>query len=65
MSTKTTASTATEMMQKASWLPMVILVMAQLQMAFNINALPVSIGPIVEDLNTPATSVATGLVLYS
>jgi MFS family permease len=53
------------MMQKASWLPMVILVMAQLQMAFNINALPVSIGPIVEDLNTPATSVATGLVLYS
>ena len=65
MATKAAAPTAGEIAQKTSWLPLAIIVMAQLQMGFNINALPVSIGPIVEDLNTPATSVATGLVLYS
>lgn len=49
----------------ASWLPLVIIVLAQLQMGFNINALPVSIGPISEDLNAPATAVSTALVVYS
>src|SRR5262245_55044496 len=34
-------------------------------MSFNVNALPVLIGPIVDDLNTPATSIATALVIYS
>ena len=48
-----------------SWLPMAIIVLAQLQMGININALPVSLGPIIEDINAPATSVATALVLYS
>ena len=50
---------------KVSWLPLVIIVLAQLQMGININALPVSLGPIIEDINAPATSVATALVLYS
>jgi MFS family permease len=50
---------------RASWLPLTIIVLAQLQMGININALPVSLGPIIEDLNAPATSVATALVLYS
>lgn len=50
---------------KASWVPLVIIVLAQLQMGININALPVSLGPIIEDINAPATSVATALVLYS
>ena len=49
----------------ASWLPLVIIVLAQLQMGINVNALPVSLGPIIEDINAPATSVATALVLYS
>lgn len=49
----------------APWLPLIVIVLAQLQMGLNINALPVSLGPITEDLNTPATSVATALVLYS
>lgn len=47
------------------WLPLGIIVLAQIQMAFNVNALPVSIGPIAEDLSTPATSVGTALVVYS
>lgn len=48
-----------------SWVPLVIIVLAQLQMGININALPVSLGPIVDELNAPATAVATALVLYS
>ncbi len=50
---------------KVSWLPMAVLVLAQMQMAFNVNAIPVSIGPIVAELNVPATSVGTALVFYS
>ncbi len=44
---------------------MVVIVLAQMQMAFNVNAIPVSIGPIVDELNIPATSVGTALVFYS
>ncbi len=49
----------------ASWLPLVIILMAQIQMAFNVNALPVLVGPISEGLSTPATSISTALVVYS
>jgi len=51
--------------QQVTWLYMAIIVLAQMQMAFNVNAIPVSIGPIVEELNVPATSVGTALVVYS
>jgi hypothetical protein len=37
---------------KASRLPMVVIALAQIQMGFNVYALPVSIGGIVEDFNT-------------
>src|SRR5262245_28376177 len=50
---------------RAPWLPLVIIVLAQLQMAINISALPVSIGPLSKDLNAPATAAATALLLYS
>ena len=50
---------------KASWVPLIIIVLAQLQMGVNVNALPVSMGPIIDDINAPATSVATALDLYS
>lgn len=48
-----------------SWLPMAIILLAQIQMAFNVNAIPVSIGPIVDELNTSSTTVASALVIYS
>ncbi|HUM67812.1 MAG TPA: MFS transporter [Chloroflexota bacterium] len=51
--------------QTASWLPLVVILLAQIQMAFNVNAIPVSIGPIVDELEVPATSVGTALVFYS
>jgi MFS family permease len=47
------------------WLPLVIIVLAQLQMAMNISVLPVSLGPISEDLHAPATAPATALLIYS
>jgi MFS family permease len=52
-------------MTPAPWLALIIIVLAQLQMGINVNALPVSIGPISEDLNVPSAAVATALVLYA
>jgi len=49
----------------APWLPLIIILLAQIQMSFNVNALPVSVGRIAEDLHVPATSIATALVVYS
>jgi MFS family permease len=50
---------------RAPWLPLVVVVLAQLQMAINISVLPVSLGPISEDLDAPATATATALLIYS
>lgn len=50
---------------RAPWLPLIVIVLAQLQMAINISALPVSLRPLSEDLNAPATAAATALLLYS
>lgn len=50
---------------RASWLPMIVIMLAQIQMAFNVNALPVSIGDIVDEFDTPATTIGTALVVYS
>jgi MFS family permease len=44
---------------------MSIILMAQMQMAFNVNALPVSIGAISYDLETTAGAIGTALVVYS
>jgi MFS family permease len=54
-----------EELLRVSWLPLLILVLAQIQMGINVNALPVSLGPIIEDLKAPATAVSTALVVYS
>jgi len=50
---------------RAPWLPLIVIVLAQLQMAVNVSALPVSLGPISEDLGGPATAAATALLIYS
>jgi MFS family permease len=67
MASKSASSSAagTSALVAASWLPLVIIVLAQLQMGFNVSAVPVSIGPIAEDLNAPATAISTALVVYS
>ena len=65
MTTKTDALSGMANAVKAPWLPMIVIALAQIQMGFNVSALPVSIGGIVEDFNTSPSSVSTALVAYS
>ncbi len=65
MTTKSNLPAGVASAVKASWLPMLIIALAQIQMGFNVSALPVSIGGIVEDFDTSPSSVSTALVVYS
>jgi MFS family permease len=47
------------------WFALIVIVLAQLQMAINVTVLPVSLGPIADDLHAPATATATALLIYS
>jgi MFS family permease len=49
----------------ASWLPMIVIALVQIQMAFNVSALVISMGAIVEEFDTSPTTVGTALVVYS
>jgi MFS family permease len=50
--------------ERASWVPMVGLFLAQVLMSFNVAALPVSLGGMVEDFGVPPTAVSTAIVMY-
>ena len=50
---------------RASWLPMIVVALAQILMSFNINALRVSVGGIVVSFNTSPTTVGTAIVIHS
>jgi MFS family permease len=65
MTTKSDVPAAIASAVRQSWLPMLVIALAQIQMGFNVSALPVSIGGIVEDFNTSPSSVSTALVIYS
>lgn len=65
MASKNDLNVSPDITPSASWLPLVVILLAQIQMAFNVNAIPVSIGPIVEELGVSATSVGTALVFYA
>lgn len=64
MSSTSPAST-TENEVRDSWLPMIIIAMGQALMSFNVAAIPVSMGGMVESFNAPPTTVGTAIVLYS
>lgn len=49
----------------ALWLPLVIILLAQVQLGFNVNALVMLMGEIVDEFDTTATMVGTALVVYS
>lgn len=55
----TTSATSIDGESKASWLPLIIVMFAQIQISF--NAFNVSISGITEDLGIPATSVGLAL----
>ncbi len=65
MTTNSSPTTGLNIEVKDSWLPMVVIGMGQVQMSLNINALPVSIGNIVNEFNTAPTTVGTAIVAYS
>jgi MFS family permease len=44
---------------------MIVIALVQIQLGFNVNALVISMGAIVDDLGVSATSVGTALVIYS
>ncbi|HIZ34226.1 MAG TPA: MFS transporter [Candidatus Ruania gallistercoris] len=50
--------------EKRSWIPMVGLFLAQVLMSFNVAALPVSLGGMVEDFGVPPTVVSSTIVVY-
>lgn len=57
-------STATTPEVRASWLPMIGLFLAQILMSYNVSALPVSLGGMVDDFGVPPTDVSTAIVTY-
>ncbi|MFO0948514.1 MAG: MFS transporter [Planctomycetota bacterium] len=65
MAAKSARSTITEVEIRDSWLPMVVIAMGQALMSFNVAAIPVSMGGMVESFNAPPTTVGTAIVLYS
>lgn len=65
MTTESNVGASAAAAERSSWVPMAIILLAQIQMGFNVSAIPVSIGPIVEELDVPATTVGTTLVVYS
>jgi MFS family permease len=66
MSTQTAATPApTAAEPRDSWVPMIVIAMGQMLMSFNVAAIPVSMGGMVESFDTPPTTVGTAVVLYS
>lgn len=56
------AATASE--ERRSWAPMVGLFLAQVLMSFNVAALPISLGGMVEDFGVPPTTASSTIVVY-
>lgn len=50
--------------KRASWVPMIGLFLAQVLMSFNVSALPISLGGMVEDFGVPPTTASTTIVVY-
>ena len=61
MTANPTSSQTHSIAEKASWLPLIVVVLTQIQASFAVNALTVSMAGITTDLDTPATSVGTAI----
>ncbi|WP_028660965.1 MFS transporter [Nocardioides insulae] len=60
----TSAALTDPVQERRSWGPMVGLFLAQVLMSFNVAALPISIGGMVEDFEVPPTVVSSTIVAY-
>jgi MFS family permease len=65
MATQAFSSASPETETRDSWIPMIVIALGQMLMSFNVAAIPVSMGGMVESFNTPPTTVGTAVVLYS
>ena len=65
MTKESVSMTRAEAEPQDSWVPMIVIGMGQALMSFNVAALPVSMGGMVESFNTPPTTVGTAIVMYS
>lgn len=54
-----------DLRHEATWLPLIVILLTQIQMSFNISALTISMGPIVEAFDTNAAMVGTAILVYS
>lgn len=61
MATSSPSTRGTTAVAAASWLPLIVVVLTQIQASFAVNALTVSMAGITTDLDTPATSVGTAI----
>ena len=59
-----TGGQAQDAAHKTSWLPMVSLFLAQVLMSFNVAALPISLGGIVEEFGVAPTVASSTIVVY-
>jgi len=48
-----------------SWLPLIAIALGQSLMSFNVASLPVALSGMVQSVDVPPTTVATGIVMYS
>jgi MFS family permease len=60
-----TTEASLKTMRSTSWLPMIVVAMAQVLMSFNINALRVSMAGIGASFGTPPTTVGSAIVTHS
>lgn len=61
MATSSSTNRGSTAVAAASWLPLIVVVLTQIQASFAVNALTVSMAGITTDLDTPATSVGTAI----
>src|SRR4029077_2378125 len=65
MNAKPTSNIDSEVNSGSSWMPLIVIILAQILMVFNITTLQVSIDGIASSFNRPATIVGTAIVTYS
>lgn len=53
--------TAPQTAARTSWLPLIVVVLTQIQVSFTVNALTVSMQGVTSELDTPATMVGTAI----
>ncbi len=61
MSIKDSATNSIVNSDKVSWLPLIVVVLTQIQASFNVNALTVSMAGLTSDLSIPATAIGTAI----